>query len=235
MKVAIMQPYIFPYLGYFQLLHAVDTFVVYDDVAFINRGWINRNRILIGSEPTYFTIPLSKASQNRLIKDTTIASEQYDRFHKKFLATLHASYHKAPFYRETLRLVEEILAQNVGSIADMACTSIKRVSTHLGIGTRIVGTSAVYANAQLKKADRLIDICRQEGADTYINAAGGQELYTKEEFAADGITLRFLCSQPVEYPQVGRGSFVPHLSILDVLMNNSPATVAEMLSRFDLV
>jgi len=230
MKLAIMQPYLFPYIGYFQLINAVDVFVVYDDVAFINRGWVNRNRILVNKTAHYFTVPLSGASQNNLINETDIAAELYAQFRKKFFATLKTSYGRAPFFCETVNLVEQVFSPAVAGITDLARQGLEAVCAYLDITTRIVPTSTIYANTQLKKADRLIDICRAESAEIYINAIGGLELYSTEDFKTRGIDLKFIKSKPFEYRQFG-DEFVPWLSIIDVMMFNPKDKIIETIQN----
>lgn len=235
MKLGIMQPYLFPYIGYFQVLSAVDVFVNYDDVAFIQQGWINRNRIKINDEAHYFTVPLADASSFRSIRETMVAALPYGTFRRKFFATINTVYGKAPFYRETLNLLEAVFVPQPASIGDLAWQSVSIVCAYLRLGTRLVPTATIYGNSHLKKADRLIDVCRKERADTYINAIGGLELYSKDEFAKAGIALQFLRTATIGYSQCGQGAFVPNLSILDVLMNNSLDVVLEMLTRYELV
>jgi len=235
MKLGVMQPYLFPYIGYFQLIGAVDAFVFYDDVAYIRQGWINRNRLDLNGEARYFTVPLANVSSFRPIRETMVAAAQYGTFRRKFFATLRESYAKAPFYHEILRLVEDVFVPEAGSIADMARKSVEIVGTYLGLGTRFIPTSAAYGNVHLKKADRLIDICRQENADTYINANSGQNLYDKDDFAKADIKLWFLKSDTIQYQQTHQGCFVSNLSILDVLMNNSPETIHGFFARYELL
>ncbi len=235
MKIAVMQPYLFPYLGYFQLIRAVDVFVVYDDVAFIQQGWINRNRLKINGEARYFTVPLSDASSFRSIRDTQVAGAAYASFRRKFLATVDNVYRKAPFFAQTQGLLDQVLTPTCGSIADLARNSIASVCAYLAMTTHLVPSSSAYGNNHLKRTERLVDLCRRENADTYINSIGGEELYSKSDFALAGIELQFLRSRLIEYPQVDGRPFVANLSIIDVLMNNSPETVREMLSHYELV
>jgi hypothetical protein len=239
MKLAIMQPYLFPYLGYFQLIAAVDTFVVYDDVAFIRRGWINRNRLNIDGCATYFTVPVDDASQNRLIRETQVQSGQYSHWRRKFFGTIDAWYRRACSYAVIRPILEAVFLDAERSkdetIADLARRSLTAVCGYCGIGTRFVDSSTTYDNAHLHKAARLIDICKREGADVYINAEGGQELYTKDEFSAQGISLQFLRSIPVVYPQPPSKEFIPHLSMIDVMMHNSREQLAQQLKSFEVV
>lgn len=235
MKIGIMQPYLFPYIGYFQLIHAVETFVVLDDVAFIKGGWINRNRLKINGSARFFTVPLAGASPFRPIRETQVAPGPYEHFRRKFFTTLINSYGKSRFFHETLRLAEDVFDARPTTIRDMAYRSIQMICSHLGIPTRVVPSSAIYDDSTLKGAERVMDICKREAADAYINSAGGKELYSKEEFSNAGISLWFLECRPIEYPQTGGGEFIPSLSILDVLMNNSVEEIRRFLTQYDLV
>ena len=231
MTLAIMQPYFLPYIGYFSLLKAVDRFVVYDDVAFINRGWVNRNQILVGGKAHLFTIPLREASQNKKIRE--IELDESTRWREKLLRTVEQTYKKAPHFAPAYSLLAQVLQTPAGTIADLALNGLRAVNEYLGLRTELVPTSTVYQNSHLKAQERILNICRREGADRYINPIGGMELYDKSTFAEAGIELFFIQSEKVEYPQFG-GEFVPWLSILDVLMFNSPTQVHALLDRYAL-
>jgi hypothetical protein len=233
MTLAIMQPYFLPYIGYVQLLNAVDTFVLYDDVAFINRGWINRNRLLVNGKDFMFTVPLQDASQNKRICDIALGTDP--KWRGKLLQTVQQSYRKAPFYETVGPLTEKIINFPTDNIADYVLNSLVLIRDHLGITTEIVPSSTIYNNEQLKAQDRILDICRQTGATRYINPIGGQVLYNKDTCAQAGVELFFIQSKRVEYPQFGRSEFVPWLSILDVLMFNSPEAIRPMLNEYELV
>lgn len=231
MKLAIMQPYLFPYIGYFQLLKTVDKFVLYDDVAFINRGWINRNKVLVNGKEQLFTIPLREASQNKKILEIDIDDTQ--KWRDKLLKTLQQSYKKAPQYAAVYPVIEEILQTPATRIADLIAVSITLLANYLSISTEIVPSSTIYANQHLKGPERILDICLQEGASEYINPIGGMELYDRTAFAEKDIILHFIRSRKEEYPQFG-GEFVPWLSIVDVLMFNTREQVHTLLEAFDL-
>jgi hypothetical protein len=231
MRLAIMQPYFFPYLGYFQLLQAVDRFVYYDDVAFIKQGWINRNRMLVQGRPVFFSVPLADASSFRAIRETRISTQEPWR--KKMLRRFQVSYGRAPFFAPTFELVQQVLEADHADIASLSRASVEAVCRHLEIMTARVPSSAAYGNAALTGPERVLDICQREGADTYVNAAGGRALYDPEVFRGRGVTLRFLSARPLEYPQLG-DPFVPGLSILDVLMFNSPERARTFLGEYDL-
>lgn len=231
MRIAVMQPYIFPYLGYFQLIHAADKFVFYDDVDFITRGWINRNKILIQGSDHLFTIPVKDASQNRLIKDTELAFS--DRQKKKLLKKIHHAYAGASHYEEIYPLVSGVLESEYDSIAELCIRSVAETCVYLGIETEFIVSSQTYDNRDLGKADRLIDIAQKEGCDTYINAMGGRDIYEKEYFRKKGIDLYFLIPGAPEYNQQ-IDTFIPNLSIIDVMMFNAKADIGEMLDRYEL-
>lgn len=234
MKIAIMQPYIFPYIGYFQMIKAVDKFVFYDDVNFIKKGWINRNRILVNGDDFLFTVPLTKISQNNLINESKISKETYQDWSTKFIQTLNTNYKKAPFYQETFPLIQKILNSNCQTISELAIKSITEIADYLDVQTNFIIASEKYGNKGMEKQSRLIDICKQEESTHYINALGGQELYQKEDFKKEGIRLDFIQPLPIEYSQFHH-KFVPWLSIIDVLMFNSIDEVNLMLDKHELI
>ena len=232
MTLAIMQPYFLPYIGYMQLMNAVDTFVLYDDVTFINRGWINRNKLLINGQEYLFTVPLKDASQNKRINEVHVADDP--KWRSKLLKTIEQGYRKAPYYETVMPLTEKIINFTTDSIADLVYMSLVELNQYLGLTTRLVASSAIYDNVDLKAQERILDICRQENATRYINPIGGTELYDKPTFAQAGIELNFIKANRVEYPQL-KNEFVPWLSIIDVLMFNDIPTVRAMLGDYELV
>ncbi len=225
-----MQPYFFPYIGYFQLVNAVDKFVFYDDVHYINRGWINRNRVLVNGKPTYITVQLKEASQNKLINEIDFIDNR-----SKIAKTLRFSYKKAPFFGQVWPLIEAVLECKSETISELAAFSVIKTCEYLGINTNFEFSSQKYADTiALRKGDRLIEICKQNKATEYINPIGGTELYEKAEFAEHGINLHFLRSNPIQYRQFSE-IFVPKLSIIDVLMFNSPDSIHKILSEYLLL
>lgn len=234
MKIAVMQPYIFPYIGYFQMIHAVDKFIFYDDVNFIKQGWINRNKILVSGKDYLFTVPLSKANSFTLIKDTLINEKLYETWKIKFLQTLSQNYKRAPHFSPVYRLVSEILNLPHTGISELAIYSVQSISQYINLKTPFATSSKSYQNKDLERQERLFDICRQEKSAHYINAAGGQELYKKEDFLAEGIRLDFIKSLPLEYKQFTK-PFVPHLSIIDLLMFNDPDEISGLLTQYEFI
>lgn len=233
MKVAIMQPYIFPYIGYFQLINAVDTFVFYDDVHFIKKGWISRNNILNNNNAILFSIPLKDASQNKLINEIVVSWDFKSK--EKFLKTIETNYKKATYFEPVYSLVKEIVFCDVELISDLSIKSVLSVCNYLGIEKRIIKSSENYTSSiDLKKEFRLIDICKKEQAVTYLNPIGGQELYKKEDFLKEGIELLFIKSKEIKYRQFN-STFVPWLSIIDVLMFNSREETRLLLNNYELI
>ncbi|UOQ67738.1 WbqC family protein [Hymenobacter volaticus] len=232
MRIAIMQPYIFPYLGYFQLIAAVDKFVLFDSVHYINKGWINRNRLLVNNQAVYFTVPLRKASQNRLIKDLEISYAI--KWQIKLLRTIEVSYTKAPYFKRVFPMVYKVLTSNETHISGLVYSGLLHVLEYLGIHTKIISTSAKYGNEHLRAQNTIIDICLQEQASEYVNLVGGASLYQAALFEQYGVRLLFLEPGLPVYQQFS-SDHVPGLSILDVLMHNSPEQISQMLLQYRLI
>ena len=238
MKLAIMQPYFFPYIGYFQLINVVDKFILYDDVTFIKQGWINRNYILANKQKRLISLPLSKISSNKLISETFINKSEIRKWYKKFLLSIEQQYKKSPNYKEIFELIINIFEyiNQTEQISVFNKFSIERIDEYLGIRTKIENSSEKhnYNNENLSGQDRVIDICKKENATTYINPVGGIELYDKKKFENLNIKLYFLKSKYISYSQKN-DDFIPGLSILDVMMFNSPETINKMLDRYELI
>ena len=232
MKIAIMQPYFFPYLGYWQMFFAVDKFVLLNDVNFIMRGYINRNSILMNGKAHLFSIPLDKPSQNKLIKDTKIKFAQKDR--ENFLKTITLAYKKAPFYDKFFPVFKDIVENVDDDLTNYIKYSFEQVKNYLGLDTEILISSQIEKDNTLHAQDRIIEINKRLGATQYINAIGGQELYNKSDFDNAGIKLNFIKMLPVEYKQF-KGDFVSNLSFIDVLMFNDTETIKEYLSKYELL
>ncbi|MCL2718596.1 MAG: WbqC family protein [Lachnospiraceae bacterium] len=230
MKIAIMQPYLFPYIGYFQLINAVEKFVILDTVSYIKKGWINRNRILVNGTPHLFTISIKAKSQNILIKDILLDNDKNDV--ENLLKTIYLNYKKAPYFKNVYELIEESLMKKHNKIVDLILSSIGVINHYLDISTKIIHTSTGY-NTDISGQERIIKICNCEKATHYINPIGGIELYNNELFSRNGLELSFLKTKPLEYKQFAN-IFEPNLSIVDLLMFNSPDKVAEMLMEYEL-
>jgi len=231
MKIAIMQPYLFPYIGYFQLIYAVDKFVVLDDVNFINRGWINRNKILVNGKEHLFSIPIKKVSQNKLILECVLSDELWQ---KKFLKTIEMNYKKAPFFTEVFQLISNIVNSQEKNLSLFIFHHIKRIFEFLNLEICIIPSSSVYETIGLKAQEKIINICIKEKATHYINPIGGTELYDKKRFTQENIQLNFLKTNDIIYSQ-NSNNFIGCLSIIDVLMFNSKIDITDMLGNYELV
>ena len=229
MRLGIMQPYFFTYLVYWQLLANVDKYVVYDDVTYIKGGWINRNNFLINGQKNLLTMRLEKASSYTLIKDIAIKDDFV-----KFLKTIEMGYKKAPFFEDIFRLLKDICQCPDKKLGQFLFNSHIKICEYLGIDTELILSSSFEKHTELKGKDKVISICKQLGADEYINAIGGQELYDKKEFAENGIRLNFIQANLREYRQL-KNEFVAGLSIIDIMMFNSKEEIKEMLNDFKLV
>lgn len=234
MTVAVMQPYFFPYLGYFQLVNAVDTFVFFDDVNFINKGWINRNQLLNNNQPCRFTVSLSQASQNKKINEIRLAD--FDSWKAGFLKTVELSYKKAPQFAFVFDWLHNFLSTQFSFIGELASESIVAVAQLLDLNTEFKHSSNLsYLDGSKKTGEqKIIAICKKLRADKYINPINGKSLYDEQNFAADNIQLCFLKMTELNYQQLSKDVFVPNLSIIDVLMFNPVEKIKGLLNEFSL-
>lgn len=232
MKLGIMQPYFVPYLGYWQLMNAVDKYVVYDDVNFIKGGWINRNRILLNGHPQYFNIPMLGASPNKLINGVRVNNDP--RLKEKNMRILEAAYKKAPFYADVYPLVEKIINFQAETIASYIINSFEIINKYLSINTELIISSTLKKNNSLHAQDKVLEICKLLGANEYYNAIGGRALYSFDDFQAQGISLFFLKSGNIQYKQFDK-DFQADLSIIDVMMFNHKEKIKQYLLQYSLI
>jgi len=232
-KVGIMQPYIFPYIGYFQMIKAVNVFVFYDDVNFIKGGWVNRNRILLNKKDAYLTIPCLSKSPNKKINEIEVNTNCKE--FSNLLSTVKVAYKKAPHFETIYPLIEKILIVENITISELAMRSVELICSYLQIETKFAVSSLNFSNSfGFERSERLISICNTIGTQNYINAIGGMALYDKGYFKERGIQLDFIQCKGVSYPQFSN-EFVPALSIIDVLMFNSVEDIQVMLNQYELV
>lgn len=230
MKLGIMQPYFFPYIGYFQLIKAVDRYVIYDNIQYTKKGWINRNRILQNGSDIYVTIPLQKDSDYLDIKDRFVSSS-FDKI--KMLNQIQNNYKKAPYFDLVMPVINDILNYDESNLFLYIFNSVKVICHYLNIKTEFIISSSINIDHSLKGEDKVLAICKSLEATDYYNAIGGQELYSKELFKENGLNLSFLKTNPMEYKQFGN-EFIPYLSILDVMMFNSREDTTMMLDNYEL-
>lgn len=214
-KTAIMQPYFMPYLGYWQLIHAVDHFVFYDDVNFIKKGWVNRNQTADAEQAHRFTVPLQKASQNTRICDLKLAD--LETWKNKWFTALKYQYAKAPKLKFTLELLDEGF-QSAEGIADLCWNTNVQIHQLFGMQTKLYRSSIHFPSTQqLGRVERLASITKACASETYVNPPGGKELYSSADFKAHGLALKFLQPTLHTYNR-GKGVFIPGLSIIDPIM-----------------
>lgn len=230
-KLAIMQPYFLPYIGYFQLIKSADLFVVYDNIKYTKKGWINRNRFLQGGAPAEFTIPIKKDSDHLDVRDRAV-SPDFDR--ARLLNRLREAYTKAPNFEATFGMIERIVMNQEPNLFEYIFASIKEVCREIGLKTELIVSSTVGIDHSLRSQEKVLAICRALRATTYFNAIGGRSLYSVDAFSREGVELRFLQPTMTEYPQYGN-EFVSWLSIIDVLMFNGPSEAEALLGRYELV
>ncbi|MDR1881228.1 MAG: WbqC family protein [Prevotella sp.] len=231
MKLGIMQPYFLPYIGYFQLLNAVDRYVIYDNIQYTKKGWINRNRILQNGKSQTITVPLEKDSDYLDVKERRI-SAGFDK--KKLLNQIKESYRKAPCFDISMPLIENIINYNENNLFHYVDNSVREICNFLNIDTEITVSSTLDIDHSLKGQDKVIAICKKLGASDYYNAIGGQELYSPEDFSRENINLYFVSANPIEYGQF-KNEFAPRLSILDVIMFNTVDKIKRMLNDYKLI
>lgn len=232
MKLAIMQPYFFPYIGYFQLIKAVDQFIVYDNIKYTKKGWINRNRILRLGKDEIFSLPLKNDSDFKNICDREISGNFKPG---KLLSQFADAYRHASYFAQTMPLIEDVVRHKDVNLFRFLNYSITRTCAHLGIDTPITVSSNVDIDHGLRSEAKVLALCQAMAASVYINAIGGLELYKQSAFQAQGIALKFIRCKAIAYPQFGN-AFVPSLSIIDVMMFNPISAINEFLvSGYELV
>lgn len=229
MTLAIMQPYLFPYIGYWQLINAVDTFVIFDDVNFIKKGYINRNSILVGGKSQQITLELIGASQNKHINEIEVGNNS-----QKLLKTIEMNYKKAPYFSNVFPIIENILNNKEKNLAKFIGYSLEQISNYLNIDTQFIYSSNIEKDNSLKAQEKILDICKKLDTTNYINAIGGQELYDKAKFQEQNIELNFLDTKLIEYKQF-KNEFVSYLSIIDVLMFNTKDEIKNMIVNYNLI
>lgn len=252
MKLAAMQPYFFPYIGYFQLIKDVDVFILYDRVSYSTGGWFNRNRLLrVNAEPFYIIVPVQNCSVQTLTRDVYLDNKHLWR--KQMLKWIENNYRRATYFQEIFPLVEKALSGSEERLSDLNYATLHMVCDFLEISTPIVQEHSGFEQIEHelgsafsdqdttstdtgvdKKTLRIFKICQLFNTKDYINAIGGQALYSQKVFAEHGIDLKFIQTRPYQYTQ--RASrFFPHLSIIDVLMNCGKEGTQQLLQQYDLV
>jgi hypothetical protein len=233
MKLAIMQPYFMPYIGYFQLINSVDRFVIYDNIQYTKKGWINRNRILVNGKDQLITLPIKKDSDYLNVVEREL-SESWEKDKNKMLNVIKSSYSKAPYFKESFDLISKCLNNPEDNLFRFIYDSIILINDYLEIKTPLVISSTIDTDHTLKSQDKVLAICKERNATQYINSIGGVELYNKEIFKQNNIELNFIKSNLIQYKQFNN-EFIPWLSIIDVLMFNSKEEINKYLNEYTLI
>ncbi len=235
MEIAIMQPYFLPYIGYFQLINAADIFVIYDNIKYTKKGWINRNRILVDGQDEYISLPLKKDSDFLNINQRYLA-DSFATDKEALLRKIHTCYRKAPYFEPAYAEFSAIVNYDQTNLFDFLHHSLVRICAYIGIKTPIIVSSGISIDHELKKEQKVYALCKALEAQTYINPIGGKVmgLYDKDLFLKEQINLEFLKTRFMEYNQFG-SNFIPWLSILDIMMFNDTSEISRMLNEYDFV
>lgn len=225
MVLGIMQPYFLPYIGYFQLIHCVDKFVIYDDVNYIKGGWINRNIMPLNGTPFLFTLPLIKASQNKMLNQIDIFNATKEK--RKMLKTFERGYKKAPEFSNVMPLIKDIMENDENNLSNFIEYSIMRISAYLDIKAEFIKSSSLEKN-KAKGQEQIINICKLMGAKKYVNPTGGQSLYNKKDFEKSNIALFFIKMGEVDFKD-------KYTSILDILFSYNREHIKRQIEKYDLI
>lgn len=228
-----MQPYFLPYIGYFQLIEAVDEFIVYDNIQFSKKGWFHRNRMLQNGKDEFFSLSLKKDSDYLDVNQRQL-SDSWHADGEKLLRKIKENYRKAPYFADIYPLIEKIFSFEDKNLFNFLLNSILEICRLLEIKTKITVSSNLEIDHTLKSQDKVIALTKAAGGSTYLNPIGGLELYNPKAFEEENITLQFHKARPFSYPQFNQ-EFVAWLSILDLLMFNSVDEIKVWLKEFDTV
>lgn len=228
-----MQPYFLPYIGYFQLIRAVDEFIVYDNIQFSKKGWFHRNRMLQNGKDEYFSLSLKKDSDFLDVRDRRL-SDTWPADREKALRKIRENYRKAPRFEETYPVMENIFQYPETRLFDFIFYSLQTVCRFLEITTPLTVSSTVEIDHSLRSQDKVIALVKKTGGSIYLNPIGGWDLYHPADFSAEGLTLQFHKASPFSYPQYGK-EFVPWLSVLDLMMFNSREAINGWMDHFDII
>ena len=228
-----MQPYFLPYIGYFQLIQAVDEFVVYDNIQFSKKGWFHRNRMLQNGADTYFSLSLKKDSDYLDVRERRL-SDTWPADRQKILRKIEENYRKAPHYGEVYPLIERIFHCPESGLFPFIFSSLEAICRFLEITTPLTVSSTLAIDHSLRGQEKVIALVKATGGDTYLNPIGGFDLYRTRDFKAEGLHLQFHKARPFSYAQFGK-EFVPWLSVMDLMMFNPREVIKGWLDDFDII
>ncbi len=231
MTICIMQPYFFPYLGYYQLVSNTNIFIFYNDVNFVERGWINRNYILMNKQKGLITIPLKKASSNKKINEIEILSDK--KIFNKILRTIELNYSSAPNFKQGFVILKEIFDKGSNTIDQLAITSIDSVFKYLDLPFDYELSSNIDYDRTSTKVDKIVEISKNYNVDTIYFPPGSTSLYSDRDFSRRGLKSKVIHPVFKEYSQrLPNDQFIPGLSMLDLIMNNDKNKLLGMLQSF---
>lgn len=232
MKITIMQPYFLPYIGYFQLMSAVNEFVILDDVNYIKRGWINRNRILVDGKEMYITKPIRGASQNKRINELQFVDDP--GIGENMLRTISYAFRKSLFYLESEELFRNVILNTELRVPEYLEYSLIKLCEKLDIKVKISRASSYRNMLHASGQDGIIELCKILGCDSYYNAIGGQKLYDKKAFSSEGIELNFV---KTDFEKMRMISSFQHLdySILEIMAEHERSRVKDLLACFSII
>lgn len=231
MKLAIMQPYFMPYLGYWQLINVVDSFVIYDNIEYTKNGYIRRNNYLLNGKSKTFSLSLKKDSDYLNICERVL-SENFDK--NKLLNQISASYKKAPYYDTVFELLKKIVFYSDDNLFNYIFNSIYIICDYLDIKTKLIISSTIEINHELKCQNKVLAFCDYFKCEKYISATGGKHLYSYADFSRNNCKLIYIKIGDIKYKQFD-DNFVPNLSIIDVLMFNSKDDIKQMLNNCNFI
>lgn len=232
--LAVMQPYLFPYVGYFSLINSSTDFVFYDDVAYIKQGWINRNRILANGQPKLFSVPLVNGSSNVLIKDVEMSDNV--KFRTKLFKTLEQSYSKALYFKRGMEYAMNVLSSEERSLSSLAIKSVNLACEIIGVSSQKYCSSIDFPDSRgINRSERLLKICAALQCSTFVNPIGGSHLYSKDSFFKRGVELKFIKPRTVDYSQLKANKFFPNLSIIDLLMHLPEDEILAAVQSYELL
>ena len=232
MKIAIMQPYFFPYIGYFSLIQNTEHFIFFDTPQYIRKGWINRNRIIGGNgKDIYFTVPVEKVERDTAIRNVPISYK--DDWREKMMGQLTIYKKRAPYYQNVTELVRSVITPDYRNISELAIASIKKTCEFIDMKLECdIYSEMSLPEFTVKEPDEwALYITKYTGYDTYVNPPGGKTFFKQEKYKNEGIELQFLSQELIPYRQRTK-EFIPGLSIIDVLMFCTPDEIKEMMDHY---
>lgn len=233
MTIGLMQPYFLPYLGYWQLVDAVDEFIIHDDVEYSKGGWYNRNNILLNNQKHLFTLPLAKASDSEKINKREFANS-ITKEKEKVIRKIQNAYVKSPHFKKTFEILEEIFQKDTQSLVTFNVHAIQSICRTLQISTPVSLSSELKIGDNITGPDRVLAVCKQKQAKKYINPIGGKSLYSAEIFASHGVSLKFIEMLDIRYFQ-NSTNFIPSLSIIDALFHVGIEETKSLLTQYRLI